>query len=52
MSINDFNEYVSAYNKGIANGDKLVYVNGVEYHIGFLHYWIQASYKDVMLKEK
>ena len=52
MTITEFNKYVSAYNEGIANGNKIVYVNGVEYHIGFLYYWIKASYEDIMLKEK
>jgi len=52
MTETEFNKYVQAYNEGIANGAKIVYVNGVEYHIGFLHYWIQAMYKEIMEKQK
>jgi len=48
MTVAEFNKYVEAYNNGVINGLKIVYVNGVEYHIGFLHYWIQAMYNEIM----
>ena len=52
MTVDEFNRYVEAYNDGVKNGADIVYVNNTPFVTGFLHYWIQSMYEDVMLKEK